>query len=169
MTVPFKYPKLRNTAIPRKFPGFPSYLSKKETKRDDLNEKKDPLEVKQINEAIKLSLRVKVEEDERFSISNYSDFKNCLFKECIPPVWNVIQKDSCTLFLNITLEVAPCIKCSVVVHENLNVNAFIGTSPVTSYINDDKFPFKINDFRDVLKVLKFTECMTEGKDINFDE
>ena len=161
-------PRLKEIAIPSIFPGCPWYLTKASTSREDPEEKKIRIENEQLKEAIEASMRSQEEELKKFQFLKYEDFLGCLEKNKLPISWNVIHKEEKCIFLILDEEeVSPYIKCSVIVDKNLEVTAYINSTPLKKGLNNHNFPQKLNNIRVLNEILTYVSSIIEGKKQNF--
>jgi hypothetical protein len=162
ITVNLSRTRVKRDAVPKLFPGCPTYLSSHKNSREEPESKLLRRENEQLHEAIKESIKSKEEEDSKFRFSTYSEFLNCLNREDISSAWIVVKKDLYTMFLIIDVDGVPNIRCSVKVDNYLNVSAFLGDTEVKTF-DDTKFPFMINDMRHLHKILEHLTSVDSDK------
>ena len=91
-------PKLKEGAVPAILPGCPLYYSSHSTnKRSRLSRecKDDEL----LNQAVTLSLKSEVEENERFKIQSFLELQEKLSFLSIHKTWSLWYPDECTLII----------------------------------------------------------------------
>ena len=119
-----------------------------------------------ISKAIQESLAQAEAEDKKFKFLDYDGFLKVLDAQNISSLWTVLKKETITMFLMITHENAPFIKCSVTVNDKLDTSIFFGSTELTAY-EDNILPVTINDFRHLLKILDYVEAMSTGREPNY--
>ena len=151
--------RIKKGAIPKLFPGCPEYLSSDQSERDAPEEKRNRLENAHLQRAIQESLKSKEVEDEKYLCSNFTEFLNCLKFITIPPFWTTVNQETSVLFLHRDVEEVPRLKCSVLVNENLDVKAFIGSVELKKSCKK-KFSETLSDVRHLYTILDHVESIS---------
>ncbi|KAH7942367.1 hypothetical protein HPB49_023482 [Dermacentor silvarum] len=117
-------PRLRPGSVPTVFPGCPSYLSvPHNSTRETPDAKRSRQEASQLARAVEESLASYEVEQERDRFSSLEELKARLQVVSVSAKWNVIHKEECSMFLNITDYREPWLNASLTVFENLKVFA----------------------------------------------
>ena len=96
--MPRSRPKLKEGAVPAILPGCPLYYSSHSTNkrsRLSLECKDDEL----LNQAVTLSLKSEVEENERFKIQSFQELQDKLSFLSMHKTWSLWYPDECTLII----------------------------------------------------------------------
>ncbi|XP_077490877.1 uncharacterized protein LOC144101608 [Amblyomma americanum] len=124
LTVRLPVPRLHLGSVPTVFPNCPSYLSAPDdSKREAPDAKRSQLEASQLAHVVKGLLASYEAEQERDQFLSLKELKARLQVALVSVQWTVIDKEKCTMFLNIINDHEPWLKASLTVFENLQVSA----------------------------------------------
>nr|XP_042912672.1 THAP domain-containing protein 2-like [Parasteatoda tepidariorum] len=94
----FKYPRLKDGAVPSIFPNCPKYLSSANKDRIDPISKKQLLEQQQVNKDLAKSLKSHCEFEKKFGFNDFFEMKNCFGINNVPTAWRIVEKDENLIF-----------------------------------------------------------------------
>ncbi|KAG0443862.1 hypothetical protein HPB47_014445 [Ixodes persulcatus] len=120
VTVPLKYPRLRQGAVPHRFHNCPNYLSTDVNIREDREVRRVRLEVDVLQTAVAESINLFQAEKEADGILGIKDVADYL-RSKKSRFWHIIESSNRLILVHIVDDEAPWIKYSIVVNVDLRL------------------------------------------------
>lgn len=144
LTAKLLKPSLKENTVPSIFPACPKYLSSKRTHQEEPETKKAERENLQLEAAIADSLKLQAEFQQKHLYSSLEELLEHVKNVHLPNDMTIIKNKNNVMFLKIDMEPAPVVIYSVVVGNDLQVEAYFRNVKLKK-IKDLQLPRKVNN------------------------
>lgn len=169
ISAPLNVRRLKKTAVPSVFPGYPTSSHSTPTiSRHSPNKKRQIRENSFLNKTVIKSIHSAETYFSERNISNFQDIFGCIEKFGIPPFWSVARNDDFVCLVFIEIDPEPFIKYSIKIDKELQAAVFIKNVVLEEIGSKFKFPQKITNFTEICEIISQLKNLTpqDPKDEN---